>query len=183
MQEALKISRAAAKAARASAVATERNVRAMERVAERELRAYVAIKHAFIRLTTVTGPTKALLGKITIANVGKTIAKNVRLALHIDVFDNLSGPFPVAYRPGGTYLHPNIDWNVQQESPEIPSTVKQQLVDGTKYVVMWGELSYFDGFYGVERFTKFRFSQGMLVFAETTTGWDITACEQGNEAT
>jgi hypothetical protein len=167
-----------------SAKVAERSVNTMERTAERELRAYAAIKHVFIRRTSVATPSNKLLAKVTIVNVGKTIAKNVRVALHVGTFDDLKGPFPIEHQKGEVYLHPNIDWNIQEESDhDIDADEGKLLVNKKKFVVVWGEISYFDGFSPMPRITAFRFTQGMLVFADNLTGWDVTACDEGNDAT
>lgn len=183
MRKSLAVSKQSAIAAKESADVARESLEQMKNRANTELRAYVAVKSAFLRLTSTATNSRKILGKITIVNAGKTPAKNVKLAINVDFFPEETGVFEPAYRDEQTYILPNFEWNVAQQSvADVDDALRDLLINKARFVIMWGEISY-DDVFGTSHISKFRFKQGMFINAPTSTGWESTPCKEGNDAT
>jgi hypothetical protein len=166
------------------AQATFQQVEHFRQVAERQLRAYIGVRHAVLRVRRLPEGDK-ILAEITIVNAGQTTARHAKLAIHIGLFDPEDRDFPVQYRDGETHLAPAFEWNAQQASDFFLSGgLEAQLLRRSKLAVIWGEISYVDAF-DVARRSTFRFRQGMVEFDATGRpgAWDVYPCVEGNDAT
>ena len=172
--------------AKESADTAKRTVDSMEDTARKELRAYVSVQKANLRVRRIAKGTK-LLAEIMIVNSGKTIAHDAQLAIHIEMRDSMTGDFPIRFRPGSTYLAPSSYWNAQQVNDDMILTEKfliEELATKKQFAILWGKISYEDAF-KEPRESTFRFRQGMLNYDENgfIDNWDVYPCEEGNVAT
>ena len=175
-------SRRAALASQQSARAAKDSVIHQQGTARKELRAYVGVKGAFLRLDSTATVSKKMLAKITIINSGRTPAYNASLAIKVEIRDSTKGDFEMTHREGSTYLLPGFQWNAQQATEiDISNALRDELMLRKKYAILWGEVLYEDT-YGEKRFSRFRFRQGMFIEDVTSRGWDVYPCEDGNEA-
>lgn len=142
--------------------------------AEKQLRAYVGVKHGFIRIVKLTNSTRAL-AELKIVNSGQTIAYNVRLVLEVHVRDEGSTAPHTASKDVETYLLPGFVWEVEQATPsgvdiaEFTTDISKR----RKHILVWGAVTYdtIDG----NKTSEFRFTQGSAVLGDggSLIGWNV----------
>ena len=180
-----KQTRRATYAARQSAAASKQAVRVSRHSAEQQLRAYVGVKHGFIRIVNLTNSTRGL-AELKIVNCGQTIAHNVRLVLQVDVRDDESiAPHTASIDTQGIYLLPGFVWDVDQATPSGVDIADfaTDISKRRKHILVWGEITYET--LGGTKTSKFRFKQGLPVPGEgdSPIGWNVVPTAGGNEAT
>jgi hypothetical protein len=180
LRQTVEVTKEAANAAKKSADATERTVLTMQATAQRQLRAYVCVPGAIIKMLKKTDGTYAHV-VLTYKNAGQTPGHDIRtwIALHIAEYplnkvlvqppqDAKYSPFIIS--PGSEQFLPN-EIRITPEQLPVFGTIK-----ATLYV--YGEILYRDVF-GIERFTNYRLLYGG---DEGTFGAGLRPDLEGNEA-
>ncbi|MDL1981669.1 MAG: hypothetical protein LWX02_09425 [Deltaproteobacteria bacterium] len=180
LRQTVEVTKEAADAAKKSADATERTVLAMQATAQRQLRAYVCVPGATIKMLKKTDGTYAHV-VLRYKNAGQTPGHDVRtwIALHIAEYplnkvlvqpphDAKYSPFIIS--PGSEQFLPN-EIRITPEQLPVFGTIK-----ATLYV--YGEILYRDVF-GIERLTNYRLLYGG---DEGTFGTRLRPDLEGNEA-
>jgi hypothetical protein len=138
--------------------------------AQRELRAYLAVKPGgLIPPEGAIGPDHVVIGHAIIVNVGRSIASDIEIAL--DIVESPSSdwgdePFEGLAKNAGVLL-PQVDMTLGTKSITL---------DPAGFVYVVGRVGYSDGF-DKKRFTTFchRYNRSALRKVEGSTGHRITA--------
>jgi hypothetical protein len=179
----------AANAATVAAEAAKTSVEVASATAKTELRAYLGVKHGFVRKS----PDDRVLGSIEIANQGQTPAHNVKRFVEMAILDVGHSTFePPAQELGSWVIGPDAFWTLSKEIV-ISSADLAEISKKKKTIFLWGRVTYED-IHRQLRTTEFRYKLGQEVHEWQDTratvgavkvflGWTLDPISEGNHST
>jgi hypothetical protein len=171
---------------------TEQTIRDGNEAAKRQMRAYLVVHEAVIRLL----PTGLMQAVVVLKNTGKSPAHMVRRALlvgfgsgsgkiqNLDTAGGFYDGFPIERTHGQMPLAPDGLWEIRQVLWLLNANVWGTIATNSNQdVYVWGRAEYMD-IYGEPQVLNYRFKTAELIMGGNgfIAGWALHPTEDGNDA-